>query len=128
MTGILFDHANATWNVFIDRPDDGRCVGCAATAEHAMQILDTALAQVKRQQSKALDEQSNVSSNVCMRVRAMRRFFGFAVSAGLDTAADDAMRSALGNFLGRYLWRRKAVSACEWMVCGDAVQAGILIW
>ncbi len=64
----------------------------------------------------------------CAWYRAIRRAYGCAVGAGLDTKADVAMRAAIGALLGRAVATRSDLTAGEWLSVGDAVKLGALSW
>src|SRR5687768_13000541 len=61
-------------------------------------------------------------SHLTMRVRAMRRAFGAANTAGLDTTADVEMRAALGEFFERCLTSRTQLSAADWIVARAGIE------
>lgn len=132
MTGILFDRTTGVWNVFVDRPQDQLCAGCALQPDQALQILEQALRRAmttpETGQSALESDQAASERGRQVRVRAIRRFFGLAAALGLDTTAHNPMRNALSDFVGRPLSSRKQLTTLEWMVCGNAVQSGVLFW
>ncbi len=64
----------------------------------------------------------------CAWYRAIRRAFGIAKGAGLDTKADAAMRAAIGAMLGRTVATRCALTAGDWLAVGDGIRRGELAW
>jgi hypothetical protein len=64
----------------------------------------------------------------CSWVAAIRRCFGLAKGAGLDTKADEAMRAAIGAMLGRAVASRSELSASDWLDVGDGIRRGELAW
>ncbi len=59
---------------------------------------------------------------------AIRYFFGQAKGAALDTKDEAAMRGALAVFIGRDITSRSQLSAADWLLAGDAVKFGRLVW
>jgi hypothetical protein len=64
----------------------------------------------------------------CAWYRAIRRAYGCAQGAGLDTKADAAMRAAIGAMLGRSVASRSELSAGEWLSVGDGIRRGEVAW
>ena len=64
------------------------------------------------------------------RVRVMRRFFAVAKAAGLSLKFGDcdAMKLALGKYLGCRVISRRDLSAGHWAEAAAAVELGILFW
>jgi hypothetical protein len=64
----------------------------------------------------------------CPWYRAIRRAYGCAQGAGLDTKADAAMRAAIGAMLGRAVATRSELTAGDWLAVGDGIRRGELAW
>ena len=64
----------------------------------------------------------------CPHYATIRRTFGFAIAAGLDTKADEAMRAAIGKLLGRDIPSRESLRAGDWERVGDAIKSSQLAW
>ena len=64
----------------------------------------------------------------CPHYASIRRFYACAREAHLSAKADDAIRVALGGFLGREVISRESLSGSEWESAATAVKFGELTW
>jgi hypothetical protein len=149
MNGISFDTVTNDWAISLEAA--GGVVGHAPTAEEALQRFHSEMARYVRigaieASPLASEELVAVSSPRvtnsprmvtkrqgeaplrCAWFSAIRRFYGCAQGAALDTKAEDAMRAALSAFLGRTINTRRELSAGDWLLAGDAVKFGRLVW
>jgi hypothetical protein len=84
------------------------------------------VAPVKARQTAT--EQQETAQPRCLWAAAIRRAFGIAKGAGLDTRADAAMRAAIGAMLGRAVATRSELTAGDWLAVGDGIRRGELAW
>ncbi len=73
-------------------------------------------------------ERETATQPRCLWAAAIRRAFGIAKGAGLDTRADEAMRAAIGALLGRAVATRSELTAGDWLAVGDGIRRGELAW
>ncbi len=73
-------------------------------------------------------EREETAQPRCLWAAAIRRAFGIAKGAGLDTRADAAMRAAIGAMLGRAVATRCELTAGDWLAVGDGIRRGELAW
>ncbi len=72
--------------------------------------------------------QRKASAPRCPFYGSIRRCFGFARGAGLDTKNDAAMREACARFLGRDIASRDELRGADWSICADGIRRGVLVW
>jgi hypothetical protein len=153
MNGIYFDKTAGDWAISVEAA--GGVCGYAATAQDAAQRLSEELARWERYhrvQAGALaamqgaqhaieavlaapvlarhsaTAQQETAKPRCLWAVAIRRAFGIAKGAGLDTRADEPMRAAVGRYLGRAVATRSALTAGDWLSVGDGIRRGELAW
>ena len=98
-----------------------------ATA-HAIEAAPAALPVAPVIARHSATEREEPTKPRCSWVAAIRRCFGIAKGAGLDTKADEAMRAAIGAMLGRVVASRSELTAHEWLSVGDGIRRGELAW
>jgi hypothetical protein len=85
------------------------------------------VSSLKAPQIKRSAPQS-ASQGRCPWFRLIRAFYGAAQGRNLDTKNDEAIRAALGRFVGRNIESRAELRAGEWNDAAAAVRRGQLAW
>jgi hypothetical protein len=158
MTGIYFDSAAGDWAISVEAAGGvcGYAATAQAAAERlseevarweryhraqadALAAMQSATAPAIEAAPAALPAAPIITRQIatereesakprCPWAAAIRRAFGIAKGAGLDTRADDAMRAAIGAMLGRAVSSRSHLTAGDWLLVGDGIRRGELAW
>lgn len=104
--------------------------------EHVVRVLEVATTPAPVAQAAPVAHLATAAASVaakptkerCPHYGAIRRFFGYARGAKLNTKNEDAIRDALAGFVGRTLETRADLSGIEWSQAAEAVRRGALAW
>ena len=102
--------------------------GVQQAAQHAIEVAPAALPAAPAQARHSATEREAPAKPRCSWAAAIRFAFGIAKGAGLDTKADDAMRAAVGRYLGLVVASRSELTAGDWLAVGDGIRRGELAW
>jgi hypothetical protein len=151
MTGIIYVPQQQGWEVFVD----GVMVGfrvwdvaaqallakhvrtCAAIAgsvapEAATDGPQRAIEAVADTEAQAAINGAEMAVERekprCGWATSIRRAFGLAKGAGLDTRDDEGMRAAISEYLGRAVASRSELSVGDWWLVAEGIERAELCW
>ena len=124
---LAMQGVHLVWSFVSDRPRGFVCVP-PQRPQPPQTALPAALPVAVASASQRATEQQETAQPRCLWAAAIRRAFGIAKGAGLDTRADAAMRAAIGAMLGRAVTTRSELTAGDWLAVGDGIRRGELAW
>lgn len=71
---------------------------------------------------------AKVAKPRCQHYAAIKEFFMVAREMGMDTAAKDRARGAVGMLLGKRIESRASLTGSEWSFATNALRCGKLTW
>lgn len=101
-------------------------------AEKYERFADAANARAKSEAEAAPVEapagEAKPAKARCAHYKSIQAFVAIAREAGLDMAAKDRCRGAVGALLGRRIASRADLTGAEWAAMSAAIKSGKLFW